>query len=120
MAEKRVKWSAETIELLRYLNDQGASVQEMAAAIGTTPSSIHVHASRHSIKLRSCHVKFGCTPDLLCALDAEAARFGVHRETLLRRLVTVILEDRMTEAVLDEDIVLDRPQPQDCFEFAGA
>lgn len=90
----------------------GADRRLIADVLGTTVPSLQVTCNRHGISLKTPE---DSTPTLrrvlgvqsYSALDAEAERRGVSAARLLSVIVSVIVQDNLFDAVLDDSTIFD-------------
>jgi len=89
------------------LRQAGLSTGEIAERVGISREG--VVAAEHSAarsRARRMSGETGRTvvfPDaLLARLDPHAARRGIHRNSLARRIVETVVDENMVDAVLDD------------------
>jgi hypothetical protein len=111
-------FTAEAIQIVRRLADQGKSASEIADVIGSTAASVRVRCCQLKIKLaprvridlpstRQRHFQeqkliIGMRPAVLAALEQKAARLQKSPTELARVLLEAIVSSDIYEAVLDD------------------
>lgn len=92
------------------LRSQGLTTRAIADAIGisvTTVSALECSGARQSRireELPGQAVGRGVTipVDILNALSPHAARRGIHPNSLVRRIVEIVVDENMVDAILDD------------------
>ena len=90
------------------LRKQRVSTAEIARRLGIEPKTVtalEYSAGRRQRAPRPCE-EMGRTVvfpvDILAALSPHAAKRGVHVNTLARRIVETVVDEKMVDAVLDD------------------
>lgn len=112
-----IRWDEPKLRRLTLLLEVGMHTQDIAESFGTSRRAIQAVANRFfanpdasrvreaphakmSTAMRDSYVKL--TPALQRHLTAEAKVRGVNRDTLACRILSLVIKDKLIDAILDE------------------
>jgi len=112
-------FTPEMIELMRR-EAQNKNAKELADMIGSTPGSVYAKCYENGIKIKKHQtsakaIRTELAVTIRSQLDCKANQLGITTETLVRRLITIIVQDDLFNAILepDEDFANKRNYPYD-------
>jgi hypothetical protein len=111
MMVKKVAWSDERIERLRFLVDSGWDAKRIAGdpIIATSANNVHRQAQRFGMRFRAVVGVFRFVPKkALDSIDAAAAKRGITRQMLLASLLSE-MDATLINNILDDEFSREVP-----------
>jgi hypothetical protein len=106
MPFKKVVFTPEVMDLIRT-EALTKNAKQIAEMIGSTPGSVYAKCHESGIKIRKSPGAKSIKADLggqtRVKLECKAIDLGVSVEVLVRKLLTIIVEDNLFNAILEQD-----------------